>query len=138
MQDVGKMFGVACVSLALINLPVSAKLKKRGLSPGLWGGEHISLKVSAKGAQVEYDCAHASIDRAIVLDQNGHFNVSGRQFQERGGPVRRGAPSSYPVIFSGEVKDQTMTLTVKNSSTNEEIGTFTLVHGAQPRLFKCK
>jgi hypothetical protein len=127
-----------CVSIVLMNLPLSAALKKRGLAKGLWGGQHISFDVSGKGAKIEYDCAHATIDRALVLDRNGRFNISGRQFSERGGPVRQGEQTGYPVAFSGEVKGKTMTLTVRNSSTKEEIGTFTLVYGAQPKLFKCK
>jgi hypothetical protein len=138
MKAFGRILRVTVVLLALVNLPVSAALKKRGLPAGLWGGEHISFDVSDKGTKVEYDCAHATIDRAIILDQNGRFNVSGRHFRERGGPVRQGGQSGYPVTFSGEVQGKTLTLTVQNSSTKEEIGTFTLVHGAQPKLFKCK
>src|SRR6185503_16271314 len=123
MKSVGRIFSVTCVLLALVNLPVSAELKKRGLPAGLWGGQHISIDVSNKGAKIEYDCAHATIDRAIVLDGNGRFSVSGRQFQERGGPTRQGEQTGYAVIFSGEVKGKTMTLTVRNSSTKEDLGT---------------
>ena len=132
------MISVTIVLLTIVSFPVSANLKKRTLAKGVWGGQHISFDVSAKGSKIEYDCAHATIDRTIVLDGKGHFNVSGRQFPERGGPVREGDQSSYAVVFSGEVKGQTMTLNVRNSSTREDLGTFTLVHGAQPELFKCK
>jgi hypothetical protein len=132
------MLIVTSVLLALMNLPLNAKPKKRGLATGLWGGQHISFVASAKGVKIEFDCAHATIDRAIVLDQHGRFNISGKQFQERGGPVRQGEQAGYPVVFSGEVKGKTLTLTVQNSETKEDIGTFTLVHGAQPKLFKCK
>jgi hypothetical protein len=136
MKAFGGILIVMCV--LLMNLPVSAELKKRKLATGVWGGQHISFAVSTKGVKIEFDCAHATIDRPIVLDQHGRFNVSGKQFQERGGPVRQGEQAGYPVVFSGEVKGKTMTLTVKNSSTKEDIGSFTLVHGAQPKLFKCK
>lgn len=136
MKRVGRT--LALVLIALVSIPVSAALKKRRLAAGLWGGQHISLEVSAKGVTVEYDCAHATIDRAIVLDVNGRFKASGRQFQEHGGPVREDEPSGYPVVFFGKVKGKTLTLTVQNSGTKEEIGTFNLVHGAQPKLFKCK
>jgi hypothetical protein len=138
MKRVGPILILTFVLLAFVNLPLNAKPKKRGLPIGPWGGQHISFHVSAKGAKVEYDCAHATIDRAIALDRDGRFNVSGKQFQERGGPVRQGEPPGYPVIFSGEVKGKTMTLTVQNSETKEDLGTFTLIHGAQPKLFKCK
>ncbi|HEX3086995.1 MAG TPA: hypothetical protein VHP99_20820 [Pyrinomonadaceae bacterium] len=131
------MLIVTCLLMALVNLPVSADAKKRGLPTGRWGGQHISIDVSSKGAKIEYDCAHATIDRAIVVDGNGRFSVSGKQFQERGGPVRQGEQTGFSVMFSGEVKGKTMTLTVQNSSTREDLGTFTLVHGAQPKLVKC-
>ncbi len=137
MKTVGKILSVMCVLMALGNLPLSAELKKRGLPTGLWAGQRISFEVSGKGAKVEYDCAHATIDRAITLDANGRFNISGKQFQERGGPVRQGEQTGYAVVFSGEVKGKTMTLSVRNSSTKEDLGTFTLVHGAQPKLVKC-
>ena len=138
MKNLGRMISVTIVLLTIVSFPVSANLKKRTLAKGVWGGQHISFDVSAKGSKIEYDCAHATIDRTIVLDGKGHFNVSGRQFPERGGPVREGDQSSYAVVFSGEVKGQTMTLNVRNSSTREDLGTFTLAHGAQPGLFKCK
>ena len=138
MKSLGRILIVTCVLLALMNLPVNAKPKRRGLATGLWGGQHLSFDVSAKGVKIEFDCAHATIDRPIVLDQHGRFKISGKHFQERGGPVRQGEQSGYPVVFSGEVKGKTMTLTIRNSGTKEEIGTFTLVHGAQPKLVKCK
>ena len=137
MKSILRRVIVTCVLAGLVNLPVNAELKKRGLATGLWGGQHLSFEVSSKGAKIEYDCAQATIDRPIVLDQQGRFSVSGRQFQERGGPVRQGEQTGYAVTFSGEVKGKTMTLTVQNSSTKEDLGTFTLVHGARPKLVKC-
>ena len=138
MKSPGGVLIVTFLLLALMNLSVSAKPKQRGLATGVWGGQHISFDASGKGVKIEFDCAHATIDRPIILDQRGRFSISGKQFQERGGPVRQGEEPGYPVVFSGEVKGKTMTLTIRNSETKEEIGTFTLVHGAQPKLFKCK
>ena len=118
---------------------MSKKPRRRALPTGTWGGQHISLEVTARGVSIEYDCAHATIDRQIALDRNGRFNVSGTQFSERGGPVRRGYESGgYAVRFAGEVKGKEMTLTVTNTETNESLGTFTLKYGQQPRLMKCK
>ena len=114
-------------------------VKEKGLLTGLWGGKHISIEVTERGATVEYDCAHATIARRITIDRHGRFDVSGKQFSEHGGPVREGSESAgYPVRFKGEVNGKTMTLTVTNRLTKELIGTFTLVHGAQTRLMKCK
>ena len=124
--------------LRIANLSTS-ETRAKSLPVGHWGGEHISIEVTGRGATVEYDCAHATIARRITIDRHGRFDVSGKQFSEHGGPVREGSESAgYPVRFKGEVNGKTMTLSVTNSLTKELIGSFTLVHGAQTRLMKCK
>lgn len=117
---------------------MSEKPRTTRLRTGSWGGQHISLEVTARQTTIEYDCARATIDQAIVLDRHGRFSVSGRQFPEHGGPVRQEDEEGYPARFSGEVKGNSMTLKIENSATRELIGNFTVVYGAQPRLFKCK
>lgn len=113
--------------------------RAKSLPVGQWGGEHISMDVTGRGATVEYDCAHATIARRITIDRHGRFDVSGKQFSEHGGPVRQGQETSgYPVRFKGQVNGKTITLSVTNSFTKELIGTFTLVHGADVRLMKCR
>ncbi len=117
---------------------MSEKPRTRPLPTGLWGGQHIRLEVSGSGVSIEYDCAHATIDHPISLDQRGRFNVSGRQFSEHGGPVRKESNDGYPARFIGEVKGNSMTLRVENSESKELIGDFSAVHGAEAKLFKCK
>jgi hypothetical protein len=112
--------------------------RTKPLPVGQWGGQHISMDVTARGATVEYDCAHATIERKITVDRHGRFDVSGMQSPERGGPVRQGQDTGYAVRFKGQVNGKTMTLNVTNTLTKELIGTFTLIHGAEPRLMKCK
>lgn len=114
------------------------KSRTKSLPVGQWGGEHISMDVTGRGATVEYDCAHATIERRIAVDRNGRFDVSGIQFPEHGGPVRQGQDTGYAVHFKGQVNGKTMTLSVSNSVTKELIGTFTLVHGTEVRLMKCR
>lgn len=118
--------------------PVSEKPRRRPLPTGTWGGQHISLEVTARTVSIEYDCAHATIEQPITLDRNGRFDVSGKQFPEHGGPVREEDEAGHPARFSGQVKGNSMALKVENSATRELIGNFTVVYGAQPRLFKCK
>ena len=96
------------------------------------------MNVTARGVTVEYDCAHATIERRITVDRTGRFDVSGMQFSEHGGPVREEQETGYAVRFKGKVNEKTMTLSVTNTLTKELIGTFTLIHGAEPRLMKCK
>ena len=123
----------------MLGLPINGQVRTTGLPVGLWGGEHISLEVTGQCATIEYDCAQATIEQQITLNRRGRFYVAGMQVQERGGPVRQNDESSgYPVRFTGQVSGKRMELSVRKSATEEVIGTFTLVYGAQPRLRKCK
>src|SRR5262245_65049371 len=106
---------------------------------GLWGGEHISLEVTERGASVEYDCAHGTIDEKIVIDRRGRFNVPGTHVEEHGGPVRQNERlNRYPVRFTGRISGKKMQLTITRSDTKKIIGSFTLVHGQEPSLVKCR
>jgi hypothetical protein len=105
---------------------------------GTWGGDHIGLEVTDEGAEVEYDCAHGTINQQMVLDRAGNFNLSGTYAREHGGPVRRDEGStSRPARYTGHIDGQTMTLTVTLTETNETLGTFTLTHGGAPQVTKC-
>ena len=123
----------------MVGLPINGEFRTKGLPVGLWGGEHISMEVTERGATVEYDCAHGTIDQRITVDRRGRFNVSGKQVAEHGGPVRQNEQlAGYPVRFAGQVNGKTMKLTVRNSVTKELVGIFTLVYGAEPKLRKCR
>ena len=113
--------------------------KKAKLANGMWGGQHIRMEITDKGAEIEYDCAHSTIDEAIVPDRGGRFAVKGRFTREHGGPIReKEEPSSSPVRYVGEVNAKILTLTVTNTATNETLGSFTLTEGGQGRLMKCR
>jgi hypothetical protein len=106
------------------------------VATGAWGGEHIVLKVSEKGAEVEFDCAHGQVTQPITLDKHGDFDVAGTFTPEHGGPVRRDENStSASARYSGHVDGDTMSLTV--SLGKEKVGTYTLIRGSRPRLTKC-
>jgi hypothetical protein len=127
------------VESELILSSTSKQPRKKPLAAGTWGGQHVSMEVTASRTTIEYDCAHATIDQKIALDREGRFDVSGTQFAERGGPVRQDSESAgYPARFAGQVSRGVMTLKVTNSESKEVIGTFRLVHGQQARLMKCK
>jgi hypothetical protein len=106
---------------------------------GAWGGEHVSLELTAQGGSVEFDCAHGAIERAIVPDKSGRFDVPGRYVEEHGGPVRAGASSGgFAVRYSGQIKDGRMKLTVTRTGSKTRLGTFTLARGQEPSLVKCR
>jgi hypothetical protein len=128
---------VLLVCLLLLS-PVSAKsLKMQHIATGTWGGPHINMKVTAKSAAIEYDCAHGVINGPLVLDKNGQFNLRGTHTMERGGPIRAGQePNAQPASYSGSIKGNRMTLTLQVAGLDDE--TFTLEKGKPGELFKCK
>lgn len=109
------------------------------LTPGMWGGEHISFEVTETGANVEYDCAHGTIEGKIVVDAQGRFNVYGLHYEEHGGPVRPGdGGGGYRVRLSGRVGGSLMKLTVTRAGTRKVVGTFDLARDREPFLVKCR
>src|ERR1044072_1457608 len=106
-----------CVLLVLLlaMIAVTARTQKmRRIAQGVWGGEHISMKVGAKSATIEYDCATGVIDGPLILDGNGQFNLRGTHKMERGGPVRlNDEPKPIPATYTGSISGNTMTLTLK-------------------------
>ena len=124
------------VCLLLVSLTAKTQ-KMRRIATGIWGGEHITMKVGAKSATIEYDCANGVIDGPLVVDSSGHFKLHGKHKMERGGPVRLGEePKQLPATYTGSIKGNTMTLTLKIADTEDE--TFTLEKGKPGELFKCK
>jgi hypothetical protein len=108
------------------------------LPTGIWGGDHISLSITATSTHLELDCAHGDIPSVLTLDRQGQFQIGGTYAREHGGPIRQGeVPDSHPAIYSGQVASTTMTLTIRLSDVNESIGGFTLVSGSPGRVFKC-
>src|SRR6267378_1690239 len=109
------------------------------LAKGVWGGQHIRVEVTDSGADFEFDCAHGTIDQPIVLDGKGKFDVEGKFTTERGGPTRRDQKSNYRLVrYVGQVKEQALTLTITDAGTKETIDSFTLTHGSDGRLMKCR
>jgi len=105
---------------------------------GSWGGDHISMSVTASGAAIEYDCAHGSIDEPLVLDASGRFDLRGVHVRERGGPISTDdPPDRHPASYSGQIIGKTMTLRVVTTDSGQEVGTFTLRFGESGRIMKC-
>jgi len=124
--------------LLLLVVSVSAKIQKMQRIPsGSWGGQHISIDVGSKSATIEYDCASGVINGPLVVDAGGNFNLRGTHRPERGGPVRADDNSAgHPATYTGTIKGNTMTLTLKVGDSDEE--TFTLEKGKPGELVKCK
>lgn len=112
--------------------------KMETVSIGSWGGQHIRMEVDANGAQLDFDCAHATINQPLKLDANGNFDATGFYVQERGGPVRANEDQSgQPAHFKGRLAGKALTLTIVLDSSADAIGPFTLELGKNARIFKC-
>ncbi len=113
--------------------------KMQRLSNGTWGGLHIRFEVSDESVNIEYDCAHGAIAGPLTLDRHGRFSWRGTFTRERGGPIRLGAKvNNEPATYSGAIKDNTMTLTVRLENSGDEPETYTHTRDSVGRVFKCK
>jgi len=109
------------------------------LANGVWGGEHIRMEVTDSGADVEYDCAHSTVDEPIVLDSEGNFEVKGKYLPQHGGPIRKDEESNGSIVrYTGHAKGRESSLTITNPEKKETIGTFTLTQGSDGRVMKCR
>jgi hypothetical protein len=112
------------------------------LTPGAWGGEHIGLTVTDTGATYEMDCAHGTISGPLNLDSAGHFEWIGTYVQEHGGPIPvrfdTQVQDTHSARYNGSSDGQTLTMTLTLTDQTQQIGSYTLTLGKQPRLIKCK
>jgi hypothetical protein len=109
------------------------------VTAGTWGGQNVSLNVSGSGAEVQFSCAHGSIDQPLVLNSDGRFSAKGTFIAETPGPTYEdNPPKKQPALYSGTVIDQDMTLVVTIIETKDEVGSFTLKQGAGGHVRRCR
>jgi len=106
---------------------------------GDWGGQHIGMMATADQADLEYDCAAGKIFGPITPDGLGRFTATGQHYPGHGGPAFINEEQvKRPARYTGMIRGDRMTLTVILTDTNETIGTFTLIRGQSPFVFKCQ
>ena len=130
-------WAVICLLILCAAVLVYSRMMQR-IPRGEWGGSHISMKVGEQSATIEYDCAHGEIPGPLSIDSEGKFRLPGSFTRERGGPIRADdVPQSEPATYSGTIKGNQMTLTLKLSGSDDS-ETFTLEKGKPGELVKCK
>jgi hypothetical protein len=130
---------LGAVMLLTMSIALAKPHKLRRLQTGMWGGSNIRLNVERASATVEYGCADGTINGPLMIDSKGRFNWTGSHNQQHPGPTRiEDESSGRPAVYSGWVKGDTMTLTVKLRNSEETIGTFTLKLNGGGRVFRCK
>ena len=134
-----KLLVVVSFVLIIAASAASRPRKMQRMSTGAWGAPHIRIDVEKNSATIDYDCANGTIDGPLTFDSKGRFTWRGTHRREGPGPIRVGVGSDgHPAIYTGSVKGDTMTLTVKLADSNEVVDTFTLKRGGFGRVFKCK
>jgi hypothetical protein len=104
---------------------------------GVWGGDHVTMSVSATGTHLEFDCAHGDIPGALSAD-HGAIAATGTYVREHGGPIRVDEPiDAHPALYSGSLSNGRMSLSIRLTDSGEVVGPFDLVYGSAGRVFKC-
>jgi len=131
---------VASSLILLLGASITSGARKmQRLSDGTWGGKHIQFEVSDGSVNIEYDCAHGSIEGPLTFDRQGRFSWRGSYTREHGGPIRINEKvNNQPATYSGSINGDTMTLTVRLANTSDPVLTFTLTRGNVGRVWKCK
>ena len=134
-----RLLVVLSLILLLVCSAASRPRKMQRLATGTWGGPHIRIEVESGSATVNYDCANGKIEGPLSLDSKGRFTWRGFHTREGPGPTRvNDEGNGQAAVYTGSVKGNTMTLTVKLADTDEVVDTFTLTRGGAGRVFKCK
>jgi hypothetical protein len=102
------------------------------VAAGTWGSGEAAVTVTANGVHLEFPCASGDITQALLTDSNGDFSVEG-VYTRQSGPGLNPQAARY----SGHIDNQTMTLSVTLSQTNQAIGSFTLKLGTPASFAKC-
>lgn len=131
-------FRILASSFALLVSACQAAPPPGETMTGSWGGQHIALELTAQSGRLQYDCAAGTIDEPVRPDASGRFLAHGTHTPGHGGPERIGeeAPAS-PADYEGRVNGGHMILSVRIPALGQELGPFTLEHGAAPNITAC-
>jgi hypothetical protein len=107
-------------------------------SASIWGGDHIQIDVTRDGARIELDCAHGTMDQAPRADAKGAFKVKGTFVPERSGPTQDDKAPAPKAVYSGTIKDDTMTLRIVVDGHESDALTYELTRGQRGNIRKCR
>lgn len=128
----------ACGRIALA-AHAQASASSLGATVTTWGGEHVRMQVTAKGATLDFDCASGEITKPVQADAFGNFTAVGTFIREHGGPVRNDAADNTAAAkYSGTISGDTMRLSITSGSDNAPVGEFVLSRGTTGHLVKCR
>jgi hypothetical protein len=128
-----------CLIGAVVIVGLARPKRLKYIPDGVWGTEHMVIRVENGAAAIEYDCAHGTINGPLKIDSKGRFSLRGTHVRERPGPMRIDQPPlDRPARYTGWTDGRKMTLKVTlEDGKKETVGNFELKRGQPGRLFKC-
>ena len=138
---IGTLSVVLAGALMLASEPATNLQRGQDASttPDVWGGHHVSMRVTPQGATLEFDCAHGNMLEPIKANAKGEFTVRGTYTPERGGPISRDSPPrDLPATYTGSIDGDTMRLEIMLAEKDQAPEPFTLTRGKVGRLVKCR
>src|ERR1700694_5848760 len=101
---------------------------------GTWGGDNAGLIVSSTDVHIHIGCTLGDAVGPIHPDANGRFEATGT-YNVNAYPVDRGI--THPARFTGQIIEQTMTLTVSLTDTARVLRPVTLGYGKETKAAPC-
>ncbi len=135
MPAEGSQYGFALCIVLLLAVPAGAQRPGEPLATGPWGGDGMLLLVSAEGASAEFNCAHGETSERIDFGENRRFQVNGWIVEEGGAAAQEDRKSA---VFTGRLRRDVLTVTVRYGSEPKELGPFELRQGGNARVAKCQ
>ncbi len=127
---------LAC--LVLVAACGSPRTAPPSVITGDWGGDHAGLVATPDSGTLEYDCAAGRITEPLRPGSDGRFVAAGTHTPGHGGPVFIGEIlPKRPARYTGSIDGDNLSLTVVMTDSNVVVGTFQLMRGRSPHVFKC-
>lgn len=101
---------------------------------GTWGGDDGGLIVTAEGAHAHIGCTLGDVSGTIALDAEGRFDIEG-QWNVDAFPINRGIV--HPARIFGRTDGATLSLAVRLTDTQRDLGPVLLTRGREPRMQNC-
>jgi hypothetical protein len=138
---IGTLLVVLTGAVTLVSEPATNPQRGQDASatPDVWGGHHVSMKVTPQGATLEFDCARGNMLEPIKANAKGEFTARGTYTPERGGPISRdNPPPDLPATYKGSIDGDTMRLEIMLAEKDQAPEPFTLTRGKVGRVVKCR
>lgn len=101
---------------------------------GTWGGDNAGLIVSDTVAHIHIGCTLGYARTPLRLNADGRFETTGT-YNVDAYPVDRG--TIHPAAFTGQVKGNSLSLSVVLTDNGRQLGPVTLIYKREPKMGPC-